>query len=187
MTTLSEHLKSHSSETHDSLDKLVMSMKPFESQDNYKKFLQAQYAFHQSVLPVYQNTQLTAHFDDLSALSRFERVQADMKALDVEPAKLTTPTPTFDDQEAIGWFYCVEGSNVGAAILYKQAGKIELDDNHGASHLAAHSDGRMPHWRNTKAKIDALDLDDTAKQRAKKGADDAFAYFANVIKEVYDA
>lgn len=187
MTTLTEQLKTHSKQTHDILDNLVMSMKPFESQDNYKKFLQAQYEFHKVVLPIYQNQALASQFDDLATLSRFERVKQDMADLGVAPFDSQTPSPSFDDNEAIGWLYCVEGSNVGAAILYKEAGKIELDETHGASHLAAHPDGRMPHWRATKAKIDALALDDNARQQAQKGADDAFAYFTKVIQEVYAA
>ena len=185
MSTLTEQLKIHSKETHDILDNLVMSMKPFESQDNYKKFLQAQYEFHKAVLPIYHNQAIASQFDNLAELSRFERVKQDMADLGVSPFDSQIPSPNFDNNEAIGWLYCVEGSNVGAAILYKEAGKIELDETHGASHLAAHPDGRMPHWRATKAKIDALVLDNTAKQQAKKGADDAFAYFTKVIKEVY--
>ena len=183
--SLSEDLKAHSRTTHDAVDALVMSMQPFANQDNYKKFLQAQYEFHQAVLPIYSNPALAKHIDDLSELSRFERVKKDMADLEVAPSDLGIPVPAYSDDEAIGWLYCVEGSNVGAAILYKEAGKIDLTDDFGASHLAAHPDGRMPHWRSVKEKIDALPLDDTQRQAAMKGADDAFAYFKNVIRKIY--
>lgn len=184
--TLTEALKAHSHETHDAVDNLVMSMKPFASHDNYKKFLQAQYEFHSTVNPIYHNATLVSQIEGLGALARLERVKSDMKDLDVAPFDKDIETPTFTDNEAIGWLYCVEGSNVGAAILYKEAGKIDLKDDFGASHLASHPDGRMPHWRDVKAKIDALPLNDEQRQDAMKGADDAFAYFKRVIRKIYD-
>ena len=184
-TTLTEALKEHSRATHDSVDNLVMSMQPFASQDNYRKFLQAQYEFHSTVNPIYQNAQLAAQFEGLAELSRLERLKSDMQDLQVEPYGQDVEEPTFTDAEAIGWLYCVEGSNVGAAILYKEAGKIDLKDDFGAAHLAAHPDGRMPHWRSVKAKIDALPLSDEEKVAALKGSDDAFAYYKRVIRKVY--
>ena len=184
-TTLTEALKEHSRATHDSVDNLVMSMQPFASQDNYRKFLQAQYEFHSTVNPIYQNAQLAAQFEGLAELSRLERLKSDMQDLQVEPYGQDVEEPTFTNAEAIGWLYCVEGSNVGAAILYKEAGKIDLKDDFGAAHLAAHPDGRMPHWRSVKAKIDALPLSDEEKVAALKGSDDAFAYYKRVIRKVY--
>lgn len=183
--TISEALKEHSRTTHDSVDNLVMSMQPFASHDNYRKFLQAQYEFHSTVNPIYHNDKIASNFEGLAELSRLERVKSDMKDLEVEPFGQDVEQVSYTDAEAIGWLYCVEGSNVGAAILYKEAGKIDLKDDFGASHLAAHADGRMPHWRSVKAKIDALPLSDDDKAAAMKGADDAFAYFKRVIRKIY--
>lgn len=185
MGTITEDLKQHSRQTHDSVDNLVMSMQPFASHDNYRKFLQAQYEFHKTVNPIYHNPKLAQMIDGLAELARFERVKNDMKDLEVAPFEPSIDAPSYTDDEAVGWLYCVEGSNVGAAILYKEAGKIELTDAFGASHLAAHPDGRMPHWRDVKAKIDALPIDDAARAAAMKGADDAFAYFKQVIRTIY--
>lgn len=182
--TLTEALKEHSRTTHDAVDNLVMSMQPFASHDNYRKFLQAQYEFHHTVNPIYHSS-LAEKFADLAELSRLERLVSDMKDLEVEPYGKDVEEPEIVGAEAIGWLYCVEGSNVGAAILYKEAGKIDLKDDFGAAHLAAHPDGRMPHWRSVKAKIDALDLSEEDKQLALKGADDAFAYYKRVIRKVY--
>lgn len=184
--TLTEALKEHSRTTHDAVDNLVMSMNPFASHENYRKFLQAQYEFHSTVNPIYHDTKLAVQFDGLSKLARLDRVKSDMKDMGVQPYSEDMETPAITDSEAIGWLYCIEGSNVGAAILYKEAGKINLTDEFGASHLAAHADGRMPHWRNTKTKIDALPLSDEDRTAAMKGADDAFAYFKQVIRKIYD-
>ncbi|MCL1623725.1 biliverdin-producing heme oxygenase [Moraxella sp. Tifton1] len=184
--TLSEALKEHSRTTHDAVDHLVMSMQPFANHDNYRKFLQAQFEFHKTVHPIYQNQKLASQFDDLAQLSRLDRVKSDMKDLAVEAYDKDIEQPSYDEDEAVGWLYCVEGSNVGAAILYKEAGKIDLTDDFGASHLAAHADGRMPHWRSVKAKIDALPFDEQQRQAAMKGADDAFAYFKRLIRQIYE-
>lgn len=186
MTTLTARLKAHSHKTHDSVDDLVMSKKPFESVDNYKKFLQAQHEFHKAVQPIYHNGALATKIDGLANLSRFERVKADMTDVGISPLKTPPTVPAYTDDEAIGWLYCVEGSNIGAAILYKHAGKIELSDAYGASHLAAHPDGRKPHWEDVKGKIDALPLDDSATAAAKKGVDDAFAYYKRLVVATYD-
>ncbi|MDO5651638.1 MAG: biliverdin-producing heme oxygenase [Moraxella sp.] len=187
--TLCEALKAHSRTTHDAVDALVMSMQPFASQDNYRKFLQAQYEFHRAVRPIYDNAELRAAFvseqGGLVSLSRLGRVEQDMANLGVTPFETAITVPSYTDTEAIGWLYCVEGSNVGAAILYKEAGKIELDEGFGATHLAAHADGRMPHWRNVKACLNAILLSESDRQAAMKGADDAFAYFKQLIRTIY--
>lgn len=182
--TLTETLKELSRTTHDSVDDLVMSSQPFASHDNYRKFLQAQFEFHSTVNPIYHNAALAEQFDGLASLSRLENLKSDMKDLDIEPFA-GIDRPTFNDSEAIGWLYCVEGSNVGAAILYKEAGKIELSDAFGAKHLSAHPDGRMAHWKDTKAKIDALPLSDAEKQSAIKGVQDAFAYYKRVVRAIF--
>lgn len=183
--TITEALKAHSGQTHDALDALVMQMEPFANHDNYRKFLQAQYEFHCAVQPIYHDVDIAKNFDELSALSRLDRIKKDMADLKVAPANISVAVPTFNTAEAVGWLYCVEGSNVGAAILYKEAAKIDLKEDFGASHLAAHPDGRMPHWRHVKAKIDALPLSHEEKLLAMRGADDAFAYFKALIHAVY--
>lgn len=183
--TLTEALKAHSRTTHDAVDTLVMSKQPFANRENYAKFLQAQYAFHHAVHPIYQLTTLGDHINGLDKLSRLAQIQADMAGLGVIPYDDTPAPPPYTDNEAVGWLYCVEGSNVGAAVLYKEAGKIALSDNFGAAHLAAHPDGRMSHWRSVKKQIDTLPLNDDGRQAAMKGADDAFAYYKLLIRTVY--
>ncbi len=182
---LSDALKQYSRKTHDSVDNLVMSMQPFASVENYAKFLQAQHEFHETVRPLYADAELNEKIAGLQDLTRAERVLSDMNDLNVTPANIELARPTPEGLKRIGWLYCVEGSNVGAAILYKEAGKIALTDEHGASHLAPHPDGRMPHWRNFKALLDNLDLTIEQKQQVLLGSDEAFAYFKQLISVMY--
>ncbi|WP_410472631.1 biliverdin-producing heme oxygenase [Faucicola mancuniensis] len=183
--SFSESLKLSSRQTHDSVDNLVMSMQPFVSHDNYRKFLQAQYEFHQAVRPFHDAKDLNEIIADLQELSRFDAVVADMKALEVEPVNSGIAVPEVVGAKRLGWLYCVEGSNVEAAVLYKEAGKIELDETHGATHLAGHKDGRLRHWRAFKEKLDALTLTKEEQAEALQGAQDAFAYYKSVIREIF--
>lgn len=184
---LSEALKVYSRKTHDSVDEAVMSNQPFASQENYAKFLQTQHEFHETVRSLYGDAELNQQLPSLDTLGRADKVQDDMQALNVQPAKIDVARPTIEGAKRIGWLYCVEGSNIGAAILYKEAGKIQLDESHGASHLAAHPDGRKAHWLAFKALLDNLQLSDEDKQLALQGSDDAFAYYKDVLKAVFQA
>ena len=184
-TSFSDELKQHSKTTHDSVDELVMSKQPFASVDNYAKFLQAQHEFHETLRDCYSDKQLNEAMHGLDELTRADRVLEDMQVLDVKPAQIDITRPQPTGAARIGWLYCAEGSNVGAAILYKESGKIDLNDENGALHLAAHPDGRMRHWKEFKTKLDGLKLTETEKQQAKQGADEAFGYFKQLIKKVY--
>lgn len=183
--SFSESLKLSSRQTHDSVDNLVMSMQPFVSHDNYRKFLQAQHDFHKAVKQLHDADDLNAQIDGLKDLARYDAVVADMKALAVEPANVSVEIPQITGAKRLGWLYCVEGSNVGAAILYKEAGKIQLDETHGATHLAGHPDGRMRHWRAFKDKLDALSLTKEEQAEALQGAQDAFSYYKVLVREIF--
>ncbi len=183
--TFSERLKESTRQTHDKVDEMVMSKEPFANTDNYSKFLQAQHEFHETLRPLYLDELLNKHLPGLNELGRADNVIKDMKDLKADPATDVPARPALAGIEGIGWLYCGEGSNVGAAILYRHAGKIELNDEFGASHLAAHSDGRMRHWREFKAKLDALELSEDEQAQALKGAQEAFAYFKSVLQAVY--
>lgn len=182
---LSEALKVYSRKTHDSVDEAVMSNQPFASQENYAKFLQIQYEFHETVRPLYNDIELNQQLTGLQKLARADRVNEDMRTLNVQPAQIDIARPMIEGAKRIGWLYCVEGSNIGAAILYKEAGKIQLDENHGASHLAAHPDGRKAHWLAFKALLDKLPLSDVEKEQALQGSDDAFSYYKDVLNAVF--
>ena len=184
-SNFSDELKQYSKKTHDSVDELVMSKQPFASIENYAKFLQAQHEFHETLRDSYHDEQLNELLEDLEQLSRADIVNKDMQELNVQPAQIDIPRPTPKGAERLGWLYCAEGSNVGAAILYKEAGKIDLSDEKGALHLAAHPDGRMRHWRDFKAKLDGLILSEEQKQQAMRGSDAAFGYFKQLINKVY--
>ena len=61
--TFAKFLKHNCQTTHDSVDNLVMSVKPFDSTDNYIKFLQLQAVFHKVVDDIYKNPKLNQQIE----------------------------------------------------------------------------------------------------------------------------
>ena len=175
--TRSQRLKADTMATHDLLDQRIMASAPFSSRENYARFLQAQYAFLRDVDALYDNARLAALLPDLEQRRRYDSIAADLRDLGTAlPADAATPP--FDAQldlaTALGWLYVSEGSKLGAAILYKLAGKIGLDEHHGARHLAGHPDGRARHWRDFTSVLDTAGLDDAGEARVIDGARAAF-------------
>ncbi|WP_308921952.1 biliverdin-producing heme oxygenase [Janthinobacterium sp. J1-1] len=173
----SARLKADTSATHDVLDKRIMASAPFDNQQNYARFLQAQYAFLRDVDALYDHAGLAALLPDLEQRRRYASIAADLRDLDTAlPAD--SATPPFDAQldlaTALGWLYVSEGSKLGAAVLYKLAGKIGLDEHFGARHLAGHPDGRARHWRDFTAVLDSAPLDIAGEARLIDGARAAF-------------
>ena len=70
----------------------------------------------------------------------------------------------------MGWLYVVEGSNLGAAFLLKDAAKLGLGEEFGARHLAGAPEGRGLHWRTFTAALDEIELTEEEERRVVSGA-----------------
>ena len=177
-------LKAASSRDHDSVDQLVMAARPFASRERYGRFLQVQHRFHGSLLALYQDEQLNQRLPGLVELSRFAAVEDDLLDLG-----LPLPTPPrqvrASPAQALGWLYCSEGSNLGAAFLFKHTQRLGLDGDQGARHLAAHPDGRALHWRAFVARLDALVLDEQEEAEVVTGVIAAFDSYRANLREVF--
>ncbi len=185
LSLLTHQLKSETTGTHDTVDHLVMSVNPFANEENYGKFLQLQEIFHKIVDDIYLREDLNNAIPGLAATARHSAVLSDMTDLGVAKYPIEhLPKPKAE--EAIGWLYCAEGSNLGAAFLYKEVNKIDLDSERGARHLAAHSDGRGKHWRNFSAQLNAIDFDAEARKSAVKGANEAFTCYKNLLRMIFE-
>lgn len=178
-TSRAKRLKAITHEVHEGVDRSIMSAASFASLERYERFLAVQYLFHHDVAVLYEDTRLQPLFPGLAARQRFHLVAADLTDLQCEPP--TTITPVFvpgeavDIPTALGWLYVAEGSNMGAALLRKEASKIGLSDDHGARHLAPAPEGPAPHWRAFTAALDAVTLDAAEERRVGDGAIAAFA------------
>jgi heme oxygenase len=182
---LSKRLKAGSHRDHDSVDNLVMGARPFESLDRYANFLRLQHRFHGAINSLYADAALNQLLPGLNELPRFDAVCADLSdlALDIPAApEQVQPSSAY---AALGWLYCSEGSNLGAAFLFKQTQQIGLDAERGARHLAAHPDGRALHWRQFVALLDGLPLAEEEKEQALAGAIEAFDFYRETLKEIF--
>lgn len=180
-----KRIKAATARDHDNVNDLVMQAQPFDSRERYVQFLKLQHAFHGAIDGLYKDAELNQRLPGLSELPRFEAVKRDL--LDLNQIVPDTPTPALVNGpfEALGWLYCSEGSNLGAAFLFKETQQLGLSETHGASHLAAHPGGRGLHWRQFIALLDGQELDAEQEQQTIQGAINAFDFYRAKVRSVF--
>lgn len=173
-----KRLRAATRHAHEVLDKFITSAKPFETTQSFGQFVKTQYLFHSDLDAFFTNDTLDALLPDLKGRRRLAMVEQDLVDLDLEVPAVTaprfTPETPFDLPEAMGWLYVVEGSNLGAAFLLKDAAKLGLNEEFGARHLAGAPEGRGLHWRTFTAALDEIQLTPEEEARAVAGAEAAF-------------
>lgn len=183
--TFAQRLKEENRTTHDSVDNLVMSVEPFANNENYAKFLKLQSVFHKIVDSIYKDDALNKAIPQLADMARYDAVLQDLKDLNSEPYQFSGELPKPEGNKAVGWLYCAEGSNLGAAFLFKDAQKLSFNAENGARHLAPHPDGRGQHWREFVVYLNNLGLDKAAQDEAIEGAKEAFAFYKVILREIF--
>lgn len=183
--TFARRLKEENRMAHDSVDNLVMSVEPFVNQENYIKFLKLQSVFHKTVDSIYKDAELNRAIPELEYMARYDAVVQDLQDLGSTPYTFAGKLPQPKGNKAVGWLYCAEGSNLGAAFLFKDAQKLAFDGNHGARHLAPHPSGRGKHWRAFVEHLNNLDLSIAAQNEAIEGAKEAFAFYKVVLRQIF--
>lgn len=184
-TTFAKTLKEKTTTVHDSVDNLVMSVEPFVSNENYIKFLKLQSVFHKAVDHIYKDPELNKAIPELEYMARYDAVVKDLADLGEQPYEYDKLLPHETGNKAIGWLYCAEGSNLGAAFLFKHAKQLEFNEEKGARHLAPHPAGRGKHWRAFVELLNALPLSEEAQAEAIEGAKEAFAFYKVVLRETF--
>ncbi|EZP68929.1 Heme oxygenase [Sphingomonas paucimobilis] len=175
-----KRLKASTHETHDRLDTSIMAAASFTSIAGYGRFVTVQYLFHRDIDALYDDAILQALLPGLTERRRLALITADLTDLGLPLPEDDTPLAfpqgdAVDIPAALGWLYVAEGSNMGAALLRKEAAKIGLSDEHGARHLAPAPEGPAAHWRAFTAALDALELTDDEEAHAVAGANAAFS------------
>jgi heme oxygenase len=184
LTSLALRLKAETTPLHQKLDGQVMAAKPFDNRENYGHFVAVQYLFQRDIESLYDNAALQALVPDLAARPRLQAAAADLADLglgipdaDGVPAGQHLALP-----EALGWLYVSEGSKLGAAFLFKEAGtRLGLSETFGARHLAAPEDGRGAAWKRFVHALDHSGLSAAEQDRVVAGACDAFARFSVLL------
>lgn len=178
--TLSNILKLSTYLTHQSVDDLIRESGALDCVTKYQSFVKFQYHLMADVEPLYQREDLGALIPDLPSRSRLAAAERDAKYLNVDLEENAVPKLNLGDldiPEALGWLYVVEGSNLGAAFLFKAAQKLGFGDDKGASHLAAAPAGRAAHWRSFVASLNAVPQ---SVDQDSRSADAAFNAFGRV-------
>ncbi|MEE4453021.1 biliverdin-producing heme oxygenase [Novosphingobium resinovorum] len=172
-------LKAITHDVHEGVDRSVMEAASFTDRARYGRFAAMQYRFHSDIAALYGDAQLRGLLPGLEARQRLQLIAADLADLGIAAqaapdgpvfAAGTIPVP-----EALGWLYVAEGSNMGAALLRKDAAKLGLSDTFGARHLAPAPEGPAAHWRAFTAALDAAELAPEDEPRVEDGARAAFA------------
>ena len=175
-----KRLKASTHETHDRLDRSIMAAASFASIEGYGQFVTVQYLFHRDIDALYDDAILQALLPGLTERRRLPLIAADLADLGLPFPEDDTPLAFPQDDRvdipaALGWLYVAEGSNMGAALLRKEAAKIGLSDEHGARHLAPAPEGPAAHWRAFTAALDVVELTADEEARAVTGANAAFS------------
>lgn len=184
-----KRLKAATHAAHERLDKRIMAYKPFADSDRYGRFLQVQYEFHRDIAALYEDPDLQAALPDLEIRRRWDLIGQDIadlgRRVDMPQTMPEFEPEAIDFATALGWLYVAEGSNLGAAFLYKAAMTLGFDSERGARHLAGHPDGRAQHWRKFTAALDDINLSEAEEQRAFEGAKSAFSRVYQLVEDQF--
>lgn len=183
-----KRLKQLTHATHDRLDQSIMAAEPFTSRERYGLFVRLQHGFHRDIDALYDNRVLASILPDLAGRRRLALIEQDL-------ADLGLAAPVWDDQprfrtdadiaEALGWLYVAEGSNLGAALLIKEAMKLGLSEEFGARHLAGAPEGRARQWRSFTEALDAIEFDEDDERRLALGGIAAFARVRSLVRHEF--
>ena len=177
-----KRLKAATRASHERVDHAVRAANPFHSRESYARFLRFQYRLHRRVEPLYADPARQSELPDLPARSRLSALERDFDDLGL--ARPEAPHgPALPRAEALGWLYVVEGSNMGAAFLAKDAARIGFSDDFGARHLAAHPEGRGLNWRRFTAALDEASLSFEEERRMEQAALEAFAHVLRLVEQ----
>jgi heme oxygenase (biliverdin-IX-beta and delta-forming) len=169
---------------HESLDARVMRSGFLADRTGYRRFLRLQHRFSVALRPLYRDPALNRMLPGLSGRDRTIPVEADLRALGLEPSAHPSLPPVPEPAAALGWLYCSEGSTLGAAFLLKALAPIGINANSGARHLAPHPGGRGRNWAGFAAALDALALSPAEERACVDGALAAFAFYRAGLEAV---
>lgn len=134
-------LRERTSNHHAAVDAAVGS---FQTLEHYRTYLQGILAFRQPLERSLMHATWPEPFGVWRPESLSPLIIADMNDLNVNVAQQHTKiSDGLDLESLLGALYVLEGSSLGARILYSRAKELGLTDKFGARHLAgqAHSGG----------------------------------------------
>ena len=186
----SQRLRGATRSAHDGLDAKIMALDPFSSRARYGLLLKVQHGFHRDIDALYGDPALGSILADLAGRRRLGLIEEDLADLQADVPVYEAPARfcagvSAELPNALGWLYVAEGSNLGAAILLKQAARLDLSTAFGARHLAGSPQGRARHWRGFVAALDAAELSARDEADVIDGAKAAFDRVSGLVDAVF--
>lgn len=135
----------------------------FHSLEDYRRYLAAMHAFRKPLELSLGERAATLVGLPLNRL--LPELEADMADLGVEPLAMARPPEPQGRDELLGMLYVLEGSTLGAQLLYRRALALGLTATCGARHLAVQS-GAMSAWGaflGVLDEVDGFDLDSATR------------------------
>jgi heme oxygenase len=161
-------LRERTADAHRRLDSLVVS---WTSIDDYRFYLSSMYRFRAGIEQELSKHRLPDAFGHWHWAEITGLIGEDLADLDVErpvPIKTARPLKT---SEFLGALYVLEGSSVGAQLLFRRAVSLGLSGRRGARHLEL-LNNRVDQWRAFLVGLEAVDAEEAA---VVSGAMTAFA------------
>lgn len=106
-------------------------------------------------------------------------LEGDMRDLDLDEPAVAHFEPPAKDWHALGVLYVLEGSNLGARVLEKEAKKLGLDATFGARHLSAQTSANWPAFLALLESCDLDEFDDVAQSAVR-----TFEYSCSAMTEI---
>jgi heme oxygenase len=182
-------LKEATSRSHDAVDRAVGS---FEDRASYEAYLKATYAFRVPLERQLAAVDWSNGFEDWRPRFLEPLIRADLADLNLSIDQDTMGStsdeesgpPGGDPSTLFGTLYVLEGSTLGAQVLFRRAASLGLTGEFGARHLAGQSAG-VSNWRRF------LDLLENAKpisiDRAAAASNRAFGHAERAFRAFRDA
>ena len=142
-------LRSATADAHQALDSVVGRL---DSIPAYRRYVSAIFAFRQAAENGFTTVQWPDAFEGWRPQALTPLIQRGLDAIGATPIKAADADMSFDISGLLGTLYVLEGSALGARLLYRDVLKLGFADDHGASHLAAQANSNS--WPSFLAVLD---------------------------------
>jgi heme oxygenase (biliverdin-IX-beta and delta-forming) len=137
-------LRRMTSHAHESVESAVGT---FSTIEDYRRYVSAIYAFRNPIETALQNSSWPAEFGDWRPSYIGRELRNDLIDLGLDRVDQKSEPGRFDDIERfLGTLYVLEGSALGAKLLYQKAQALGFSASFGAQHFAAQTDSPI-RWK----------------------------------------
>ncbi|MBW8636939.1 biliverdin-producing heme oxygenase [Hoeflea sp. WL0058] len=148
--------------TAESHAKLDDSIARFATLDMYRRYLTGQYLFRKRIEKRFAgNNARLGEVHNWKPLALLDAIRSDMIDLNMAEPAQEGPGAAYqprDRSSLMGSLYVIEGSNMGARLLYRDALALGLGSQYGASHLSLQSADKT-RWPDFIALLEQSDID----------------------------